>query len=303
MSRIGKLPIQLPAGVTVDLKDNVCTVKGPKGELTQTINPLIGVAVEDGVVTVSRPDDSKESRAQHVLYRALIHNMVVGVSTGFKKELEIVGVGYKAESKGQVLQLTLGFSHAIYLQLPAEVKVEAKSERNKNPLITLESADKQLLGQICAKIRSFRKPEPYKGKGIKFVGDVIRSKSGKTAAAKLLLITVMISKIQRRNKIKARIRGKISGTAARPRLCVFRSNKQIYAQVIDDVAANTVVSASSKGITEGTKSEIAAKVGEAVAKKAIEKGIETVVFDRNGFLFHGRIKSLADGARKGGLKF
>lgn len=117
MSRIGKLPIQLPAGVTVDLKDNVCTVKGPKGELTQTINPLIGVAVEDGVVTVSRPDDSKESRAQHGLYRALIHNMVVGVSTGFKKELEIVGVGYKAESKGQVLQLTLGFSHAIYLQL------------------------------------------------------------------------------------------------------------------------------------------------------------------------------------------
>ena len=184
MSRIGKLPIQLPAGVTVDLKDNVCTVKGPKGELTQTINPLIGVAVEDGVVTVSRPDDSKESRAQHGLYRALIHNMVVGVSTGFKKELEIVGVGYKAESKGRVLQLTLGFSHAIYLQLPAEVKVEAKSERNKNPLITLESADKQLLGQICAKIRSFRKPEPYKGKGIKFVGEVIRRKSGKTAAAK-----------------------------------------------------------------------------------------------------------------------
>ena len=184
MSRIGKLPIVLPAGVTVDMKDNVVTVKGPKGELSQSVNPNIAVAIEDGKITVSRPDDSKESRAQHGLYRALINNMVVGVSTGYKKELEIVGVGYKAEANGQVLQLTLGFSHAIYLKMPPEVKVEAKSERNKNPLITLESADKQLLGQICAKIRSFRKPEPYKGKGVKFVGEVIRRKSGKTAAAK-----------------------------------------------------------------------------------------------------------------------
>ena len=181
MSRIGKMPIQLPAGVTVELNDNVCTVKGPKGELSQSINPNISVEVADGVISVTRPDDSKESRAQHGLYRALIHNMVVGVSTGFKKELEIVGVGYKAESKGQVLQLTLGFSHAIYLQLPPEVKVEAKSERNKNPLITLESADKQLLGQICAKIRSFRRPEPYKGKGVKFQGEVVRRKAGKSA--------------------------------------------------------------------------------------------------------------------------
>ena len=184
MSRIGKLPIELPAGVTVEMKDNVLTVKGPKGELKQAVNPNIKVEVEDGHITVSRPDDERESRAQHGLYRALINNMVVGVSTGFKKELEIVGVGYKAESKGQVLELSLGYSHAIYMVMPAEVKVEAKSERNKNPLITLESCDKQLLGQICAKIRSFRKPEPYKGKGVKFVGEVIRRKSGKTAAAK-----------------------------------------------------------------------------------------------------------------------
>ena len=184
MSRIGKLPIELPAGVTVEMKDNVLTVKGPKGELKQAVNPNIKVDVEDGHITVSRPDDERESRAQHGLYRALINNMVVGVSTGFKKELEIVGVGYKAESKGQVLELSLGYSHAIYMVMPAEVKVEAKSERNKNPLITLESCDKQLLGQICAKIRSFRKPEPYKGKGVKFVGEVIRRKSGKTAAAK-----------------------------------------------------------------------------------------------------------------------
>ncbi len=184
MSRIGKLPIALPAGVTVDVKDNVVTVKGPKGELKQTINPNIAVAVEDGHVHVTRPNDERQTRAQHGLYRALINNMVVGVSEGFKKEMEVVGVGYRATSKGQVLELALGFSHAIYLKMPPEVKVNAVSERNKNPLITLESADKQLLGQICAKIRSFRKPEPYKGKGIKFVGEIIRRKSGKTAAAK-----------------------------------------------------------------------------------------------------------------------
>ncbi len=184
MSRIGKLPIQIPAGVTVDIKDNVVTVKGPKGELKQSVNPSIKMEISDGVMRFSRPDDSKESRAQHGLYRALVNNMVIGVSEGYKKELEIVGVGYKATASGQVLELALGYSHAIYLKLPPEVKVDAKSERNKNPLVTLESCDKQLIGQICAKIRSFRKPEPYKGKGIKFVGEVIRRKSGKTAAAK-----------------------------------------------------------------------------------------------------------------------
>ena len=184
MSRIGKLPITVPAGVTVEMKDNVITVKGPKGELKQAVNPNITVEIENNDIQVSRPNDERESRAQHGLYRALIHNMVEGVSNGFKKEMEIVGVGYRATSNGQVLELALGFSHAIYLKMPPEVKVEAKTERNKNPLITLESCDKQLLGQICAKIRSFRKPEPYKGKGVKFVGEVIRRKSGKTAAAK-----------------------------------------------------------------------------------------------------------------------
>ena len=184
MSRIGKLPITVPAGVTVEMKDNVITVKGPKGELKQAVNPNITVEIENNEIKVSRPNDERESRAQHGLYRALIHNMVEGVSNGFKKEMEIVGVGYRATSNGQVLELALGFSHAICLKMPPEVKVEAKTERNKNPLITLESCDKQLLGQICAKIRSFRKPEPYKGKGVKFVGEVIRRKSGKTAAAK-----------------------------------------------------------------------------------------------------------------------
>ena len=184
MSRIGKAPIEIPAGVTVKIDNNVVTVKGPKGELTQAVNPELEVKVEGNHIVLTRPSDDREHRAQHGLYRALIHNMVVGVSTGYRKEMELVGVGYRAAATGQVLELALGFSHAIYIKLPSEVKVEAKTERNKNPLIILESDDKQLLGQVCAKIRSLRKPEPYKGKGIKFVGEVIRRKSGKSAGAK-----------------------------------------------------------------------------------------------------------------------
>jgi len=184
MSRIGKSPIAIPAGVTVQVKDHVVSVKGPKGELSQQVNPDIDVKIEDGHVIVTRPDDEREHRAMHGLYRALIHNMVVGVSEGYKKEMELVGVGYRATATGQVLELALGYSHAIFIKLPKEIKVEAKTERNKNPLIILESSDKQLLGQVCAKIRSLRKPEPYKGKGIKFVGEVIRRKSGKSANAK-----------------------------------------------------------------------------------------------------------------------
>lgn len=184
MSRIGKAPIAIPAGVTVTVKGDEVIVKGPKGELKQEVNPDITVKVEDGHILVSRPSDDKEHRSMHGLYRALIHNMVVGVSEGYKKELELVGVGYRATSTGQVLELSLGYSHAIYIKLPSEIKVEAKTERNKNPLIILESSDKQLLGQVCAKIRSLRKPEPYKGKGIKFVGEIIRRKSGKSANAK-----------------------------------------------------------------------------------------------------------------------
>ncbi|MDE7153435.1 MAG: 50S ribosomal protein L6 [Muribaculaceae bacterium] len=184
MSRIGKAPIEIPAGVTVKIDGHKITVKGPKGELTQQINPELEVRQEDNHIIVTRPTDDRQHRAQHGLYRALIHNMVVGVSTGYRKEMELVGVGYRATSNGQVLELALGFSHAIFIKLPPEVKVEAKTERNKNPLIILESDDKQLLGQVCAKIRSLRKPEPYKGKGIKFVGEIIRRKSGKSAGAK-----------------------------------------------------------------------------------------------------------------------
>ena len=159
-------------------------VKGPKGELRQEFHSDLTVKVEENHIVVTRPSDDIEHRSHHGLVRALIHNMVVGVSEGYKKEMELVGVGYRAAAQGQVLELSLGYSHAIYFKLPAEIKVDAKTERNKNPLITLESCDKQLLGQVCAKIRSLRKPEPYKGKGIKFVGEIIRRKSGKSASAK-----------------------------------------------------------------------------------------------------------------------
>lgn len=181
MSRIGKLPIAIPAGVTFSVKDNIVTVKGPKGELTQEINPDIKFELNDNELVVSRPSDSKEHRSLHGLYRSLVNNMVIGVSEGYKKELELVGVGYRVTNTGNLLDLALGYTHNIYLMLPPEIKVETKTERNKNPLIILESADKQLIGQVCAKIRSFRKVEPYKGKGIRFVGEVVRRKSGKSA--------------------------------------------------------------------------------------------------------------------------
>ena len=182
MSRIGKLPITLPAGVVVTVgEDNLITLKGPKGELTQQVKADMKVEADNGLLTIERPNEEQESRAMHGLYRSLLNNMVIGVSEGFRKELELVGVGYRVNNNGQVLELSLGYTHSIYLELPAEIKVETKMERNKNPLIILESCDKQLLGQVCAKIRSFRKPEPYKGKGIKFVGEQIRRKSGKTA--------------------------------------------------------------------------------------------------------------------------
>ena len=189
MSRIGKLPISIPAGVTVTLKDDVVTVKGAKGELSQYVNPAINVSIEATQVVLTEKEDAmldnpKQKHAYHGLYRALLHNMVVGVSEGYKKELELVGVGYRASNQGNIIELSLGYTHNIFIQLPSEVKVETKSERNKNPLIILESCDKQLLGLVCAKIRSFRKPEPYKGKGIKFVGEEIRRKSGKSAGAK-----------------------------------------------------------------------------------------------------------------------
>ena len=189
MSRIGKLPINIPAGVTVTLKDNVVSVKGPKGELSQAVDPSIIVTIENNEITFAIDEandnvEQKQKQAFHGLYRSLVNNMVVGVSEGYKKEMELVGVGYRVSNQGNLVEFSLGYTHSIFLQLPPEIKVETKSERNKNPYICLESADKQLLGLVCAKIRSFRKPEPYKGKGIIYVGEQIRRKSGKSAGAK-----------------------------------------------------------------------------------------------------------------------
>jgi len=185
MSRIGNVPIELPQGVTITVqKDNLVEVKGPLGTLTQKVDPDIEVKVEGTTIHVNRPTDQKRHRALHGLYRSLIYNMVYGVSSGYEIKQELVGIGYKATANGQRLELSIGFSHPIIIELPPEVKVEALTERRKNPIITLKSADKQLIGQMAAKIRSFRPPEPYKGKGIKYVGEQLRRKEGKAAAAK-----------------------------------------------------------------------------------------------------------------------
>ena len=182
MSRIGKLPISLPKGVEVSVSDkNLVTVKGAKGTLTQNMDTAITLKNEDGIVTVSRATDQKRHKAMHGLYRALIASMVKGVSEGYKTEQELVGVGYRAANKGQLLELTLGYSHNVSFDLPKEIKVTTATEKGKNPTIILESADKQLIGMVAAKIRSLRKPEPYTGKGIKFTGEILRRKAGKSA--------------------------------------------------------------------------------------------------------------------------
>jgi len=183
MSRIGILPVKIPGGVTVTVNDaNVVLVKGPKGELSQKVDQDIQVEVKDGQVELARLGEEKRHKSLHGLYRSLINNMVIGVSEGFTIQQELVGVGYRAEAKGQILELSLGYSHDIHFQIPDEVKVEAKQERRSNPIITLTSCDKQLIGEVAAKIRSFRPPEPYKGKGIKFVGEQLRRKAGKSAS-------------------------------------------------------------------------------------------------------------------------
>ena len=180
MSRIGNNPIGIPEGVTVTVEENVVTVKGKLGELTQEFSD-VSLSVEDGAVTVTRPSDSKDHKAKHGLYRSLVNNMIEGVSKGWTKELELVGVGYRASNQGQKLDLALGFSHNIVLDIAPEIKVETVSEKGKNPIVKLTSFDKQLVGQVAAKIRGFRKPEPYKGKGVKFVGEQLRRKAGKSA--------------------------------------------------------------------------------------------------------------------------
>ena len=182
MSRIGNAPVVIPDGAEVKIDGNVISVKGKLGELSQTVGDGITVKVEEGQIIVERPSESRHHKAMHGLYRSLINNMVEGCVSGYKKELELVGVGFRASNQGQLLDLSLGFSHNIMMEIPAEVKVETKMEKGKNPLVTLTSHDKQLVGMVAAKIRSFRKPEPYKGKGVRFVGEHIRRKAGKSAA-------------------------------------------------------------------------------------------------------------------------
>ncbi|MEQ8324642.1 MAG: 50S ribosomal protein L6 [Vicingaceae bacterium] len=184
MSRIGYAPISIPQGVEVNENDGLVTVKGPKGELFQKVDPVVKIKISDGEVTCARSSEDKEAKSKHGLYRSLINNMIIGVSEGYKKDLELVGVGYRATVNGQMLELALGKSHLTVLGLPKEIKANAVTERGKNPVISLESFDKQLIGQVAAKIRSFRKPEPYKGKGIRFVGEQIRRKAGKSASSK-----------------------------------------------------------------------------------------------------------------------
>ncbi|MBR5845342.1 MAG: 50S ribosomal protein L6 [Rikenellaceae bacterium] len=185
MSRIGKLPVNLPAGVEIKISDdNVVSVKGPLGTLSQKVDSDITVTVEDGVLSVTRPTNQPRHRSMHGLYRALINNMVVGVTQGYEIKQELVGVGFKAEAKGQILELSLGYSHDIHMMVPPEVTVTAVTEKKGNPIVTFKSIDKQLVGQVAAKLRSLRKPEPYKGKGIKFVGEILRRKAGKSAGAK-----------------------------------------------------------------------------------------------------------------------
>lgn len=185
MSRIGKLPIPLPSKVEVSVaSDNTVTVKGPKGTLSQKVDPDISIKLEDGVCNVERPTDQKRHRSMHGLYRSLLNNMVVGVSQGYTREMEVIGVGYRVESQNNLLTLTIGYSHPIMFYIPSEIKVTTAMEKGAAPLIRLEGIDKELLGQVCAKIRAFRKPEPYKGKGIMFKGEIIRRKAGKTAGSK-----------------------------------------------------------------------------------------------------------------------
>jgi large subunit ribosomal protein L6 len=184
MSRIGKNPITIPSGVEVKMDGNIVSVKGSKGTLTQEIDSSVTLAFEDNIITFSRESEAPHHRAKHGLYRALINNMIVGVSEGYKKEMEVIGVGYRATATGQLLELSLGYSHPIAIELPNEIKVSAVTDKGKAPVVTLESYDKQLIGQVAAKIRSLRKPEPYKGKGIRFVGEEIRRKAGKSAGKK-----------------------------------------------------------------------------------------------------------------------
>ena len=302
MSRIGRMPIAIPAGVTVEVaENNKVTVKGPKGTLERVLPSEMDIKVEGAEVLVSRPNDLKKMKSLHGLTRTLIHNMVVGVTEGFEKKLEVNGVGYRAAKSGKKLTLNLGYSHPVEMIDPEGIETVVDGQN----LITVKGIDKEKVGQFAAEIRDKRRPEPYKGKGIKYADETIRRKVGKTGMK-------MVSKESRqlvRAKKHMKIRNRFSGTAERPRLAVFRSNNHMYAQIIDDTVGNTLVSASTlekeiKAELEKTNNvDAAAYLGTVIAKRAIEKGIKEVVFDRGGFIYQGKVAALADAAREAGLEF
>ena len=294
MSRIGRLPVAIPDGVTVEIAEkNVVTVKGPKGTLTRELPVEMEIKVEDGHVVVTRPNDLKRMKSLHGLTRTLINNMVIGVTQGYEKVLEVNGVGYRAAKSGNKLTLNLGYSHPVEMIDPEGVETVLEGQ-NK---ITVKGIDKEKVGQYAAEIRDKRRPEPYKGKGIKYADEVIRRKVSKKSR----------SEVRRKKHMK--LRNRFSGTAERPRLAVFRSNNHMYAQIIDDTVGNTLVSASTlqkdvKAELEKTNNvEAAAYLGKVIAERAKEKGITDVVFDRGGFIYQGKIKALADAAREAGLNF
>ena len=309
MSRIGKLPVTVPAGVDVTIDGTTVTAKGAKGELTRTFPEIMIIKREGDDIIVERPNDSREAKAYHGLVRTLIANMVEGVSAGFSKKLQLVGVGYRAALKGKDLEMQLGFSHPVLVEAPENITFEVPSQTE----IIVSGPSKEQVGQVAANIRKWRKPEPYKGKGIRYEGEHVRRKAGKAEPRTIEIEGIIMNKLQKKQAALARrhrrVRGKIAGTAARPRVCVTRSNSNMYVQVIDDVAGKTICGVSTLGPDfkatgkSGATVEGAAALGAIVGKKAQESGVTEVVFDRGGNLYHGRIKALADAAREAGLKF
>ena len=299
MSRIGNKIITVPEGVTVEIADdNTVTVTGSKGTLVKQFSPVISFKQEGNEITVVRSSEEKHVKQLHGTTRALLANMIEGVHNGYSKTLEIVGIGYRGQMKGNTLVLNIGFSHQVEIEAEEGVKVETP---NPNTIV-VSGIDKERVGQMAALIRSKKKPEPYKGKGIKYADEVIRRKVGKKGA-------IFMAKLQSRNDVRlkrhARVRRKISGTPECPRLNVFRSNAHIHAQIIDDVNGVTLVSASSveMKLENGGNIAAATAVGKEIAERAIAKEIKNVVFDRGGYIYHGRVKALAEAAREAGLEF
>ena len=296
MSRVAKNPINIPDNVDLSVNDDVVKVKGSKGELEFELPASISLDIKENVITVKYDESNQKSIALGGTTRSLVNNMIIGVSEGYEKKLELIGVGYRAKASGKLLELTLGFSHPVKYQLPDSVDVETPSQTE----VVLKSYNKQTLGQVAAEIRAFRPPEPYKGKGVRYSDEHVKRKEAKKAAG-AGLSTKNITRLRRAKKTRAMIKNQDS-----PRLTVFRSSRHFYAQVFDNQGSKVIVSASTNEKDSKIKSnnlEAAVEVGKKVAERALENGVKKVVFDRAGYKYHGRIKALADSARNAGLEF